>query len=50
MQTKIGSVEFGSCVALAPMAGITDMPLRQLIDMETRVFMIYDFDLWPIII
>lgn len=31
MQTKIGSVEFGSCVALAPMAGITDMPLRQLI-------------------
>ena len=29
--TKIGSVEFASCVALAPMAGITDFCLRQLI-------------------
>lgn len=28
---QIGSVKFDSCVALAPMAGITDMPLRQLI-------------------
>lgn len=29
--TKIGNVEFKSCISLAPMAGITDMPLRQLI-------------------
>lgn len=29
--TKIGSVEFASCVSLAPMAGITDFCLRQLI-------------------
>lgn len=28
---RIGNVEVKSCVALAPMAGITDMPLRQLI-------------------
>lgn len=28
---KIGNVEISSCVSLAPMAGITDMPLRQLI-------------------
>lgn len=31
LQMQIGSVKFDSCVALAPMAGITDMPLRQLI-------------------
>lgn len=29
--TKIGNIEFQSCVSLAPMAGITDMPLRQLV-------------------
>ena len=29
--TKIGNIEFKSCVSLAPMAGITDMPLRQLV-------------------
>lgn len=29
--TKIANIEFKSCVSLAPMAGITDMPLRQLI-------------------
>lgn len=29
--TQIGSVEFASCVSLAPMAGITDFCLRQLI-------------------
>ena len=28
---KIGNVEINSCISLAPMAGITDMPLRQLI-------------------
>ena len=28
---KIGNVEVQSCVSLAPMAGITDLPLRQLI-------------------
>lgn len=28
---RIGNVEVKSCVSLAPMAGITDMPLRQLI-------------------
>lgn len=28
---KIGNVEIKSCISLAPMAGITDMPLRQLI-------------------
>ncbi len=28
---KIGNVEIKSCLALAPMAGITDMPLRQLV-------------------
>lgn len=31
MQLNIGSVKTSSCVSLAPMAGITDMPLRQLI-------------------
>ena len=29
--TQIGQVEIKSNVALAPMAGITDLPLRQLI-------------------
>lgn len=29
--TKIGNVEFNSIVALAPMAGITDFPLRKLV-------------------
>ena len=29
--TKIGNIEIKSCAALAPMAGITDMPLRQLV-------------------
>ncbi len=28
---KIGNIQINSCVALAPMAGITDMPLRRLI-------------------
>ena len=28
---KIGNVAVQSCVSLAPMAGITDLPLRQLI-------------------
>ena len=28
---RIGNVEIKSCAALAPMAGITDMPLRQLV-------------------
>lgn len=31
LKTKIGNVEFDSCVSLAPMAGITDVVLRQLI-------------------
>ena len=31
IKTRIGNVEFDSCVSLAPMAGITDLPLRQLI-------------------
>ena len=28
---KIGNIELKSCVTLAPMAGITDLPLRQLV-------------------
>lgn len=31
MDLEIGNVKVASCVTLAPMAGITDMPLRQLI-------------------
>ncbi len=31
LKTKIGKVEFGSIVSLAPMAGITDAPLRGLV-------------------
>jgi len=31
IQTQIGGIKFDSCVALAPMAGVTDMPLRQLV-------------------